>query len=74
MEKLLAGRYPPYTDEKMKKMEKLTGKPNPPFSREPGSADRNGISGWVYAAGAAGVAILGGIAGAMYRQKQSGKV
>jgi hypothetical protein len=74
MEKLLAGRYPPYTDEKMKKMQKLTGKPNPPFTHEPGSADRNGISGWVYAAGVAGVAIVGGIVGVLYKQKPSGKV
>jgi hypothetical protein len=71
MEKILQGRYPPYTDEKMKRMEKLTGKPNPPFTHEPGSADRRGVSGWVYAAG---VAVLGGIAGALYKQKQSGRI
>jgi hypothetical protein len=72
MEKILQGRYPPYTDEKMKKMQKLTGKPSPPFTHEPGSADRGqGVSGWVYAAG---VALLGGLAGALYRQKQSVKV
>jgi len=52
-------------------MEKLTGKPNPPFTHEPGSADRRGVSGWVYAAG---VAVLGGIAGALYKQKQSGRI
>ena len=65
----MQGRYPPYSDEKMIKMQRITGKPSPPFTHAPGSADRGqGISGWVYAAGVAGVALL---AGAFYRQKPS---
>jgi len=64
----MTGRYPPYTPEKMKKMEKLTGKPNPPFNRNEGSADRpQGIGGWIYAAG---VAVIAGLAGSWYRSSQ----
>lgn len=50
-------------------MQKLVGDPNPPFTREEGSADRpQGATGWVYAAG---LATIGGLAGILYRQKQS---
>jgi aldehyde dehydrogenase (NAD+) len=68
IEKMMTGRYPPYTEEKAKKMEKLTGKPNPPFTRVEGSADRpQGLSGWIYAGG---VAVVAGLAGAWYRSNQ----
>lgn len=51
----------------MAKMARLTGKPNPPFNKKPGSADDKGVGGWVYAAGAA---VVGGIAGLWYRQRR----
>lgn len=71
LENLLATRYPPYTPEKMKKMQSIVGDPKPPFSREEGSASRpQGVSGWVYAAG---LAVVGGLAGVLYRQKQTAK-
>lgn len=53
----------------MKKMQSIVGDPKPPFSREEGSADRpQGVTGWVYAAG---IAVIGGLAGVLYRQKQN---
>jgi hypothetical protein len=53
----------------MKKMQSIVGDPKPPFSREEGSADRpQGVSGWVYAAG---LAVIGGLTGAWYRQNRS---
>jgi hypothetical protein len=67
----MSTRYPPYTPEKLKKMAKLVGDPKPPFTRKEGSADRpQGVSGWIYGAG---LAIIGGLAGMLYRQKQSGR-
>jgi len=72
MEKLLSTRYPPYTPERLKQMQKLVGDPKPPFTKEVGSADRpQGVRGWVYTAG---IAIVSGLAGILYRQKQSVKV
>jgi hypothetical protein len=72
MEKMLSTRYPPYTPERLKQMQKLVGDPKPPFTKEVGSADRpQGVRGWVYTAG---IAIVGGLAGILYRQKQSVKV
>src|SRR5436190_21713119 len=71
LEKILSTRYPPYTPEKMKKMQSLVGDPKVPFTREPGSADRpRGVYGWVYGAG---LAIIGGLAGVLYREKQNAK-
>jgi len=53
-------------------MAKLVGDPKPPFTREEGSANRpHGVSGWVYGAG---IAIIGGLAGMLYRQKQSSRI
>jgi hypothetical protein len=72
MEKILQGRYPPFSLEKMKKMEKLTGKPSPPFTHATGSADRSqGVNGWVYAIA---LAVITGLAGTLYRQKNHAKV
>jgi hypothetical protein len=67
IENILDARYPPYTAEKQAKMARLTGKPKPPFSRKEGSADDKGIGTWVYAAG---VAVIGGIAGLWYRNRR----
>ena len=72
IENLLATRYPPYTLEKMKKMQKLTGNVKPPFTRAEGSADRaEGVSGWIYATG---ITLIGGLAGILYKQNQSTKL
>jgi beta-apo-4'-carotenal oxygenase len=69
IENLMATRYPPYTPEKLKKMQKLAGEAKPPFTHAEGSADRpQGVTGWVYAAG---LAVIGGLAGILYKQKQS---
>lgn len=68
----MSTRYPPYTPEKMKKMQKLAGEAKPPFTRVEGSADRpQGAAGWVYAAG---LAIIGGLAGILYKQRQNVKL
>jgi len=50
MENLLSSRYPPYTPEKLKKMKSLAGGGGPPFTRAEGSADRQGVTGWIYSA------------------------
>jgi len=62
MEKLLSSRYPPYTPERLKKMQQLVGDPTPPFTKREGSAERVGsLGGWVYAAGAAVLGVAGGL-------------
>ena len=68
----MSTRYPPYTPEKMKKMQKLAGEGKPPFTRAEGSADRaQGVTGWVYAAG---LAVIGGLAGILYKQRHNVKL
>ena len=53
-------------------MQKLAGESKPPFTHAEGSADRpQGVTGWVYAAG---LAVIGGLAGILYKQKQSVKL
>jgi hypothetical protein len=72
VEKLLAARYPPYTPEKLNAMKKLVGDAKPPFTREEGSANRpKGVPGWVYTGG---IAVVGILAGLLYRQKHGPKV